>query len=888
MNNQIEVAPSALGIVRPINIEEEMRGAYLDYAMSVIVARALPDARDGLKPVQRRILYAMHDMGIRAGTPYKKSARIVGEVLGKYHPHGDSAVYDAMARLAQDFSLRYPLVDGQGNFGSVDGDAPAAMRYTEARTARITESLLADIDKETIDWSDNFDGSLQEPSVMPALLPNLLLNGNSGIAVGMATNIPPHNLGELVDAIVYLIDRWADADDVTVDELMQFIHGPDFPTGGLVLGREEIKLAYGTGKGRLIMRARTRIEEMSGGRHRILVTEIPYQLNKSTILERIAELVRDGRLSDISDLRDESDRRGMHIVIELKRGAAPRKVLNQLFKYTPLQSTFGVNMLALVDGEPRLLSLKRALQHYVDHRIEVITRRTVYLLRMARERAHILEGLRIALEFLDEVIHIIRTANSAEDAKAKLIVRFNLSDKQAQAILDMQLRRLAALERQKIEDEYQALAVQIAYYEGLLADSARLLGVIKEEILALREKFADARRTEIMPEAAEDFSEEDLIRQEAVLISVTQSSYIKRTPLAAYRAQRRGGRGVQGMRTKDEDEVVDLLSAHTLDHVLFFTNRGRVYGQRVFSLPEAARDGRGLPMVNFLNLTADERVTTLLVVPDFEQAEYVTLLTRRGRIKRMKLSEFSDVRPSGIIAMNLAPGDELGWARATFGKQDFIIVTTGGKALRFVEDELRSMGRSAAGVLSMSLREDDGVATFDVVEPGGDLLTITQNGYGKRTPLTEYASHSRRSGGQWTLDHRRLDETGRIAAARVVQVKDQVTIITASGVALRTPVAAISQTSRATRGVRIVTPDNGDTVAAMARLAATVEEGAPKGEETAPARSLRPRTRAEAQKPQSVETGVDEAIVTSGVEDGEDMTPETESVESLITIPDAE
>ncbi len=839
MNNQIEITPSALGIIRPISIEAEMRGAYLDYAMSVIVARALPDARDGLKPVQRRILFAMHDMGIRAGTPYKKSARIVGEVLGKYHPHGDSAVYDAMARMAQEFSLRYPLVDGQGNFGSVDGDAPAAMRYTEARLARISESLLADIEKETINWNDNFDGSLQEPSVLPALLPNLLLNGNSGIAVGMATNIPPHNLGELVDAIAYLIDRWTEVEDVTVDELMQFIQGPDFPTGGLVLGREEIRLAYGTGKGRLIMRAQTRIEEMSGGRHRILVTEIPYQLNKSTILERIAELVRDGRISEISDLRDESDRKGMRVVIELKRGAAPRKVLNQLFKFTPLQSTFGVNMLALVDGEPRLLSLKRALQHYVDHRIEVITRRTNYLLRVARERAHILEGLRIALEFLDEVIHIIRTASSAEDAKGKLIARFNLSDKQAQAILDMQLRRLAALERQKIEDEYQALLGQIAYYEALLADPTRILGVIREEVLGLKEKFADARRTQIVPEAAENFSEEDLIQQEAVLISVTQGSYIKRTPLAAYRAQRRGGRGVQGMRTKDEDEVIDLFSAHTLDHVLFFTNRGRVYGQRVFALPEAARDGRGLPMVNFLNLAAEERVTTLLVVPDFGQAEYVTLLTRRGRIKRMKLSEFSDVRPSGIIAMNLEPGDELGWARATFGKQDFIIVTAGGKALRFAEDHVRAMGRAAAGVLAIGVREDDAIATFDIVEPDGDLLIITQNGYGKRTSLAEYPTHGRNTGGQWTLDHRRLHETGPIVAARVVQDADQITIITANGVALRTLVSAISQMSRMTRGVRIVNPDDGDTVAAMARLAAAVEAAADKHTGSQP-KSVRP------------------------------------------------
>ncbi len=830
-NSLVPTVDANLGIVRPISIDDEMRGAYLDYAMSVIVARALPDARDGLKPVQRRILFAMHDMGLRPGTPYKKSARIVGEVLGKYHPHGDSAVYEAMARMAQDFSLRYPLVDGQGNFGSIDGDSPAAMRYTEARLARIADSLLADIDKETIDWSENFDGSLQEPSVLPGLLPNLLLNGASGIAVGMATNVPPHNLAELADAIIYLIDHWEGRDDVTVDDLMQFVQGPDFPTGGLVLGRDEIKLAYGTGKGRLIMRAVARIEEMTGGRHRIVVTEIPYQINKTTILERIAELVRDGRLNDISDLRDESDRKGMHIVIELKRGAAPRKALNNIFKYTPLQSTFGVNMLALVAdengrSEPRLLSLKRSLEHYVEHRIEVITRRTAFLLRQARERAHILEGLRIALQFLDEVIQIIRTAASADDARQKLIARFLLSEKQAQAILDLQLRRLAALERQKIEDEYNALLGQIAYLEALLADPSRILGVIEDEVAGLKEKFGDVRRTQIVAEAAENFSEEDLIRQEEVLISVTQGSYIKRTPLTAYRSQKRGGRGVQGMKTKAEDEVIDLFSARTLDHVLFFTNRGRVYGQRVFALPDGARDSKGLPMVNVLNLAADERVTTLLVVPDFEQAEYVTLLTRLGRIKRIKLEEFEGVRPSGIIAMNLEPGDELGWARATGGKQEFIIVTAGGRALRFAETEVRPMGRSAAGVLAMQLAEGDVVATFDVVEPGGDLLVLTEHGYGKRTPLAEYPVHGRNTGGQWTLAHSRLDETGKIAAAHVVQPEDQVSIITSNGIALRTPVAAISQMSRMTRGVRIVNLDGNDTVAAMARLAAAVEEGA--------------------------------------------------------------
>src|SRR5450759_2267422 len=653
MNEDSLISRDGIGSIRPINIDEEMRGSYLDYAMSVIISRALPDARDGLKPVQRRILYAMHDMGVRAGTPYKKSARIVGEVLGKYHPHGDSAVYDAMARMAQDFSLRYPMVDGQGNFGSVAGDSPAAIRYTEARLSRIAESLLLDIEKETVDWTDNFDGSLQEPSVLPALPPNLLLNGSNGIAVGMATNIPSHNLNELADAIAFVIDRWQHLDEITVEELMEFVQGPDFPTGGMVMGREEIKLAYGTGKGRLIVRAVSRIDEMAGGRHRIVITEIPFQINKTTILERIAEVVRDGRLSDISDLRDESDRKGMRIVIELKRGAAPRKVLNQLFKYTPLQTTFGVNMLALVDGEPRLLSLKRAIQHYVEHRMSVITRRTAFLLRQARDRAHILEGLRVALERLDEVIRIIRGAASAEVAKASLITRFALSDRQAQAILDMQLRRLAALERQKIEDEYQSLLKQIAEYETLLADPARVLALVKQELLALKERFGDARRTQIVPEAAGDFSEEDLIRQESVLISVTQSSYIKRTPAALYRSQRRGGRGVQGMRTREEDEVVDLLFARTLDHMLFFTNRGRVYGQRVFALPDTARDGRGLPLVNFLNLSADERVTAMLVVPDFSQAKYVTLLTRKARIKRINLDEFEAVRPSGIIAMNL-------------------------------------------------------------------------------------------------------------------------------------------------------------------------------------------------------------------------------------------
>ncbi len=553
MNDQVGDVMADLGLVRPVSIEEEMRGSYLDYAMSVIVARALPDARDGLKPVQRRVLYAMHDMGIRAGTPYRKSARIVGEVLGKYHPHSDTAVYDAMARLAQDFSLRYPLVDGQGNFGSVDGDAPAAMRYTEARLSRVAEAILLDIDRETVDWNDNFDGSLQEPAVLPGLLPNLLLNGNSGIAVGMATNIPPHNLNELADAIAYLIDRWEEQEEITVDELMEFVTGPDFPTGALILGREDIMQAYATGKGRLIMRAVARIEDMPGNRYRIIFTEIPYQLNKASVIERIAELAREGRMPDISDLRDESDRTGMRIVVELKRGSAPQKTLNQLFKFTALQSTFGVNMLALVDGEPRLLSLKRALQLYVEHRYTVIVRRTEYLLRQARDRAHILEGFLIALENLDEVIQMIRASDSAESAKFSLMERFGFTERQAQAILDLQLRRLAALERQRIVDEYNALMVQIADYENLLANPRRILGVIKDEVLELKERFGDKRRTQIIPQAAGEFSEEDLIRQESVLISLTQNSYLKRTPISAYRRAaarraRRSGDAHEGRR----------------------------------------------------------------------------------------------------------------------------------------------------------------------------------------------------------------------------------------------------------------------------------------------------------------------------------------------------
>jgi DNA gyrase subunit A len=802
--------------IEPVSIEGEMRTAYLNYAMSVIVARALPDARDGLKPVHRRILYAMHDMGLRANTSYKKSARIVGEVLGKYHPHGDSAVYDAMARMAQDFSLRYPLVDGQGNFGSIDGDSPAAMRYTEARLSRLAETILQDIDMDTVDWTTNFDDSLEEPSVLPAKLPNMLINGSSGIAVGMATNIPPHNLSEICDAIIYIVDNWERHDEISLEELMTMVKGPDFPTGGIILGNDGVKQAFATGRGRVLVRAKTNIEEMNNGRFRIIVTEIPYQINKTTLLERIAELARGGRLDQVSDLRDESDRNGMRIVIELKRGASPKKEQNRLFKYTPLQSTFGVNALALVDNEPVTLGLRRALLVHINHRFEVITRRTEYELGKQRERAHILEGLRIALQFLDEVIRTIRNADSAEDARGKLMENFGLSEVQAQAILDLQLRRLAALERQKIEDEYGEVMARIEYLLDLLANPDKIRGLIKADVNELKEKYGDERRTHIVPHLSGDFSEEDLIAQENVLISFSAGAYIKRTLADAFRAQGRGGRGVKAMATKGEDEVIDLRFARTLDHILFFTNTGRVYGSRVYDLPEGSRTSKGVHIANVLSMQANETVTAMLTVEDFTDAKYITLLTRQGRIKRVEASAFAAVRPSGLIAMNLDDDDALEWARLTNGDQDFLIVTRGGKAVRFHEEHVRAMGRTAAGVWAIRLLNSDEVTSLDVVEPGGDLFVLHEKGWGKRVPLDQYPGRGRYTQGVWTTDHSRLQETGPIVAARVVHPEDQITVITSSGIMLRTHVSQISQMGRSTRGVRIVNLDADDTVAALA------------------------------------------------------------------------
>jgi DNA gyrase subunit A len=805
-----------IGTIQQIDIDEEMRSSYLDYAMSVIVSRALPDVCDGLKPVHRRILYAMHDMGVRHNTAYKKSARIVGEVLGKYHPHGDVAVYDAMARMAQDFSMRYLLVDGQGNFGSVDGDAPAAMRYTEARLAAIAEEMLLDIEKDTVEFVDNFDGTLKEPDVLPARLPNLLLNGSSGIAVGMATNIPPHNLSELSDVLIYLIDHYDEIDEITVDDLMQHLPGPDFPTGGIILGQEGIRTAYATGRGRVVVRAVTHIEEMQGNRYRIVVTQLPYQVNKSALVERIATLVRDGRLDAISDLRDESDRRGMSIVIELKRGSQPRKVLNQLLKYTPLQSTFGVNLLALVDGEPRVLSLKRALQLYAQHRQEVITRRSRYDLERARHRAHILEGLRIALDNLDAVIETIRRSPDAETAQARLMKRFKLSDLQAQAILDMQLRRLAALERKKIEDEYAEVVKTIAYLEDLLAHPRKILALIKDDLADLKKRFGDPRRTHIAVEAEEKLEEEDLIPEEQVLISITHRGYIKRTPVRAYRA----GRGVTGMTTREEDVVLYLFAAGTLDSVLFFTNAGKVYQEKVYQIPDSSRQAKGVALASLLAVDSNERVTAALAVPDFEQAEYLTMVTHLGRIKRTALSEFASVRPSGLIAINLDEGDELGWVKLTNGDQEVIIVTERGQALRFSEDQVRPRGRAAAGMWAIKLSAGDFVTSMDVVEPGGELLIVTAQGWSKRTSLSDYPAKGRYTGGVITLPDKYLTETGPIVAARVIQPGDEVTLISAEGAALRLPVKSLPLVGRATRGrkVRALKLRKEDSVASVARL----------------------------------------------------------------------
>ncbi|MCJ7623296.1 MAG: DNA gyrase subunit A [Anaerolineaceae bacterium] len=813
-----------IGTIQPVDIDKEMRSAYIDYAMSVIVSRALPDARDGLKPVHRRILYAMYDMGIRASTSYKKSARIVGEVLGKYHPHGDMAVYEAMARMAQDFSMRYLMVDGQGNFGSVDGDAPAAMRYTEARLGAMAEEMLVDIDKETVIFEDNFDGSMQEPTVLPARLPNLLLNGSSGIAVGMATNVPPHNLREIVNALNYLIDNYDNFSNVTVNDLMEFVSGPDFPTGGVLLGLENIRQAYSTGRGRLIVRGKAVIEEMQGGRYKIEILEIPYQVNKSSMIERIAELVRAGRIKGISDLRDESDRNGMSIVIELKRGIQPTKVLNQLYKYTTLQTTFGMRLLALVNGEPRILSLKRALEIYIDHRKDVITGRTQFELNKARRRAHVLEGLLIALANLDEVIRTIRQSPDADIARVNLIEKFQLSEIQAQAILDMQLRRLAALERQKIEAEHHSLIEQIAFLDDLLASPRKILEVIRADLNELSEKYGDERRTQIAPDLNAELSEEDLVTEEPVLISITQLGYIKRVSVGAYRTLGRGRRGVTGQGMRGEDEVLAMIHASTLHTILFFSDRGKVYSLKAYQIPAAARTDRGTPIVNLLAVRPQEFITAAVAVPDFQSASFCTMATAKGLVKRVAISHFANVRPSGLLAMNLGDDDYLGWVRMTSGQDDIILVTEQGKALRISESTIRAMGRQAGGVRGIRLRDDDNLTSMEVVELGGYLLNVTENGYGKRTPLSAYPVKGRATRGIKTIDEKQIYRIGKIVASKVVQEDDQITFMSGAGMVLRLKVSGINPSSRTTRGVRVMDLVKGDTVASLARISATNED----------------------------------------------------------------
>lgn len=808
-----------------VDINEQMRDSFLDYAMSVIVSRALPDARDGLKPVHRRILYAMQDMGIHANTPFKKSARIVGEVLGKYHPHGDLAVYDAMARMAQDFSMRYPLVNGQGNFGSIDGDPPAAMRYTEARLSSTAEEMLQDLEKNTVDFVDNFDGSLQEPQVLPAKLPNLLLNGAVGIAVGMATNIPPHNLKELTNAINYLIDHNDNIEEVTSEDLIKFVPGPDFPTGGIIIGGDGIKSAYSTGRGRVVVRGLAHIEEIKGGRNAIVITEIPYQVNKTNLIERIADLVRNGRIDGISDLRDESDRRGMSIVIELKRGAAAHKVLNQLYKYTALQSSFSIHLLALVNNEPRLLSLKRALQVYIDHRKDVITRRSQFELDKARLRAHILDGLLIALANLDAVIQTIRESPDADVAKTRLIDRFKLSEVQAQAILDMQLRRLAALEQQKIEDEHKSLMERIAYLEDLLASPKKILEVVRTDLNEINEKFGNERRTRIQPDAVEDFKEEDLVADEPVLITLTQRGYVKRVSANLYRTQLRGGRGVTGQAVSEEDEVAMFIPARTLFTILFFSDRGKVYSEKVYQIPDANRTDKGIPLVNVIALDAGERITAAVAISDMTKAEYCTMATVNGIVKRVQISEFASVRPSGLIAMNLAAKDELGWVRLTSGNDELVFVTANGKGLRMKEEEIRAVSRQAGGVTGIKLSPGDKVASLEVVEPDGFLFVASEHGFGKRTALTEYPVKSRATRGVTTLNEKYIPKTGRISAARVVQESDEVTMISANGVVLRLRIKDISISGRASRGTHIMNIASEDTLASIARISDKILTG---------------------------------------------------------------
>ena len=800
--------------VNRVDLDQQMRDAYLDYAMSVIVSRALPDARDGLKPVHRRILYAMQDMGVRSTGPHKKSARIVGEVLGKYHPHGDASIYDAMARMAQDFSMRYPLVDGQGNFGSIDGDSPAAMRYTEARLKKITDELLADIDKETIDFQDNFDGTLKEPLVLPSKVPNLLLNGSNGIAVGMATNIPSHNLREINEALAYMIDNYDRIDEITVEDLMQFVKGPDFPTGGIIMGREGIKQAYTTGKGRIIVRARSHVEEVNGRFH-IVVTEIPYQVNKTTLIERIAELVRTGQVDTIHDLRDESDREGMRIVIELKKNAQPQAVLNTLYKHTMLQSTFGAQMLALVDNRPVYLSLKSALEIFIKHRLEVIERRAQFDLKKAKARSHILEGLLIALANLDEVIRIIRGAADSESAKNQLMERFGLDDIQAQAILDMQLRRLSALERWKIEEEQKELIAKIADLEDLLASPERQLKVVEQETDEVTQAYGDDRRTSIEADELEGFDEGALISERGVFVTMTENGYIKRVDANTYRQYNRGAHGVAGHSMKEEDSISKILFVNTHDTMLFFTDKGKVYAEQVFRIPESSRTGKGLPVINIINIQGDEKVTAMLPMRDTDVDNYLVMATANGKIKRNRVKDYMNIRSNGLIAINLEEDDRLTWVCQTDGNMNVIMVSQNGKCLKFPESSVRTMGRTAIGVRSMKLAEGDKLIYVGVAKNTDDVLIVSEKGIGKRTSVALIPVHGRTTGGQNITNIHQLDKTGTIAAALVLHENDDVTFMSSSGNIVRLRGSVIPSLGRTARGVRLIRLEDGAIVAGV-------------------------------------------------------------------------
>ena len=809
-----------IGTLLPMDVEDELKKSFISYAMAVIVTRALPDVRDGLKPVHRRILYSMSELGVTPDKPHRKSARIVGDVLGKYHPHGDSSVYDAMVRLAQDFSIRYLLVDGQGNFGSVDGDGAAAMRYTEARLSKISLEMVRDIEKETVDFYPNFDETLMQPAVMPSRFPNLLVNGSSGIAVGMATNIPPHNLGEVVDAVVHMIDH----PDCTVDDLMEFVKGPDFPTGGVILGRRGIYDAYHEGRGRIIVRAKSEIEDMGGNRQRIVVTEIPYMVNKARLIEKIAELVHEKTVEGISDIRDESDRSGMRIVIELKRDVNATIVLNYLYKHTQLQETFGAIMLALVDGTPKILSLRQIIHHYIEHQEDVIRRRTQYDLNKAEARSHILEGLLIALDNIDEVVRMIRASRTGQEAKTSLMERFGLSERQAQAILDMRLQRLTGLERDKIEAEYAELQKMIAYYKAVLADNQMLRGIIKDEILEIRAKYADPRRTEISALDGE-IDMLDLIEEEDMVVTMTHFGYVKRLPKTTYRAQRRGGKGVIATTTREEDFVEQMYVTSTHDALMFFTNRGRVYQLNCYEIPEAGRTARGTAIVNLLQLSPGEKVTTMLPVStEKTEGNYLVMATRKGIIKRTELSEFMNLRRAGLIAIVLRDDDELIGVRHTEGNSEILVGTRDGMAIRFHEDDMRPIGRSAMGVRSIELVGDDEVIDVAAVEEGAQVLSITENGYGKRTDIEEYRLQQR--GGKGIKAMNLTEKTGNLAAQLLVHDDEDLLLITSDGTVIRTPVNSISVLGRNTQGVRLMRVGEDSKVVCVARAEPEPEEEA--------------------------------------------------------------